>query len=110
MIETASIAWAIKYNSGTDEGFAGHVMTEVYVDNRWILLDNNGTYVGEYQCLNPYIKMMDGQGLFAYTKGVDIWDYGVFEAADTHAKMIYFADHITCFNDWFGSVNYSWQN
>ena len=110
MIETASIAWATKYNAGIDEGFEGHVMTEVYVDSQWILLDNNCTYVEDYQCQNPYIYWLNGQGLFAYAKGVDIWDYGVFNDTDTHAKMIYFADHITCFKHLFGSVNYYWEN
>ena len=110
MIETASIVWAKAYNAGTSQGFSGHVMTEVYVDNRWILLDNNCTYVKEYQCLNPYISTLNRQGLFTYAKGVDIWDYGVFNDTDTHAKMIYFADHITCFKDLFGSVNYTWGN
>lgn len=110
MIETASVLWAREYNAGTSKGFSGHVMTEVYVADKWILLDNNGSYVEEYQCLNPYISTMNDQVLFTYAKGIDIWGYGVNDETDTHAKMIYFAENISCFKEWVGSVKYTWKN
>lgn len=116
MIETASVVWAYEYIDGTAEGFAGHVMTEIFVSDKWILLDNNGTYVEEYDCMNPYISMMDQnfyyykQGLCTYAKGVDIWDYGVRSESDTHENMIDFSQNIVCFEDLFDSLNYNWSN
>ena len=116
MIETASILWANEYNESTDQGFSGHVMTEVYVSGKWILLDNNCTYVEDYDCMNPFISTMDQefyyyrQGLFAYAKGIDSWDYGVYDESDTHSKMINFAKNINCFEDLFNTADYYWGN
>ncbi len=109
MIETASIGWAYNYYNGNAQSFLGHVMTEVYVLDKWILLDNNGTYVEDYDCLNPYISTRDNKGLFTYAKGIDIWDYGVLDVSDTHSMMINFSDNIGCFEDEFNSVNYFWE-
>ena len=64
MIETASIVWAYKYIDGTDEGFVGHVMTEVYVSDQWILLDNDGTCVEAYDCMDPFISMRNQTYLY----------------------------------------------
>ncbi|MEN8115410.1 MAG: transglutaminase domain-containing protein [Bacteroidota bacterium] len=116
MIETASIVWAKEYNKGTNQGFAGHVMSEVYVLGKWILLDNNCTYVEDYDVMNPYISTMDKnyqynkQGLFVYTKGIDIWEYGVRSHEDTHKKMIQFATNINCFVESFYTTNYVWKD
>ena len=110
LIETASIFWAFEYNKGTAQGFVGHVMTEVYVSDKWILLDNNCTYVEDYDYMNPFISTMAEQGLFAYAKGIDSWDYGVYDESDTHKKMINFAEDIECFKDLFNTVDYYWEN
>jgi hypothetical protein len=115
MIETASIGWAYAYYNNTSHGFVGHVMTEVYVSDKWILLDNDGTYVEDYDCMNPFISTTtkgfpyNQQGLFTYAKGIDIWDYGVTDESDTHSMMINFANNIGCFEDKFNSVNYDWK-
>ena len=114
MIETASITWAYEYNDGAAQGFAGHVMTEVFVSDKWILLDNNGTYVEVYDFTNPFISMDNdffyyNDGLFTYAKGVHIWDYGVRDESDTHDKMINFAENIACFKDEFNSADYYWS-
>ena len=91
-------------------------MTEVYVTGKWILLDNNCTYVEEYDMMNPYISTMDQgydsneKGLFVYAKGIDIWDYGVSDESDTHGMMINFAENINCFSDLLNSANYTWSN
>ena len=92
------------------QSFSGHVMTEVYVLEKWILLDNDGTFVEDYDCMNPFISTMDDQGLFTYAKGKDIWDYGVREESDTHNLMINFSDNIGCFEDKFNSVIYEWSS
>ena len=110
MIETASVEWAYDYFDGVTQSFEGHVMTEVYVLEKWILLDNNGTFVEDYDCMNPFISTIDNQGLFTYAKGKDIWDYGVRDPSDTHNMMINFSDNVGCFEDKFNSVNYEWEN
>jgi hypothetical protein len=111
MVETASIDWAYDYNNNPIQAFRGHVMTEVYVENNWILLDDNCQYVEEYNFMNPFISTVgnSNQGLFVYTKGIDIWDYGVRDESDTHSMMINFADNIGCFEEYFNTVNYFWD-
>jgi hypothetical protein len=108
MIETASVEWAYDYYNNLIQWFGGHVMTEVFVSDKWILLDNNGAFVDDYDYMNPFIST-NKKGLFIYTKGVDIWDYGVRDASDTHSMMINFANNIGCFEDTFNSVNYDWK-
>ena len=116
MIETASIGWAYAYNNNTNDGFVGHVMTEVYVSDKWILLDNDGTYIEDYDCMNPFISTTtkgypySKQGLFVYAKGIDTWDYTDMQELFTDNMMINFANNIGCFEDKFNSVNYDWGN
>lgn len=112
MIETASIDWAYNYNDNPNQAFEGHVLTEVYVEDNWILLDNNCQFVESYNCMNPFISTADNndQGLFIYAKGIDIWDYGVRDESDTHSMMINFADNIGCFEEYFNSIDYFWTN
>jgi len=115
MIETASILWAYEFVAETNQGMAGHVMSEVYVDDRWILVDNNATCVPDYDCLNPFINTQstdfyyNRDGLFVIAKGVDIWGYGVQSHEDTHDLMINFAHNLACFEGYFGSVEYRWR-
>ena len=115
MIETASVLWAKEFFNGTNQGFAGHVMTEVFVGDQWILLDNNGTYILDYYELNPYINTMktdfqyNEEGLFVIAKGIDTWDYGVHDHSDTRDLMINFSGNLGCFEHLFGSQNYSWK-
>ncbi len=66
MIETALVSWAYRYHNGTTTSFSGHVMSEVYVGNKWVLLDNDGSYVYDYDPLNPYINTRNGDGYFVY--------------------------------------------
>jgi hypothetical protein len=109
MIETASVKWAYDYFNNEIQYFRGHVMTEVYCSDKWILLDNNGMFVEEYDSINPFISTLDNEGLFAYAKGIDIWDYGVQDPSDTHDMMINFSDNLGCFEEKFNSVNYEWE-
>lgn len=110
MIETADIQWAYDYSNGTAQFFKGHVMSEIYVEDKWILLDINGKYVDTYDPLDPFIRMTDGSALFVYTKGIDIWDYGVFNELDTHNLMIDFSNNLICYSFMFSSNNYQWKN
>ncbi|MFC1549932.1 transglutaminase-like domain-containing protein [Candidatus Neomarinimicrobiota bacterium] len=110
MIETASIDWAYDYNDNPNLAFGGHVMTEVYVEDKWILLDNNCQYIEDYSYLNPFISTAgNNRGLFVYAKGIDTWDYGVRDESDTHSMMINFADNLGCFEEYFNTVNYYWD-
>jgi hypothetical protein len=110
MIETADVQWGYNYHNGSTQNFAGHVMSEVYVGGKWILLDNNCTCVEDYNPLNPFISEMNrpSAGYFVFAKGVDIWDYSGKDENFTHENMIFFSDNIYCFEDLFYSVSYNW--
>lgn len=112
MIETADIQWAYEYRSGSIEYFAGHVMSEVYINNKWILLDNNCTFVSDYDCANPYISVINQneKGLFVFAKGVDVWDYRGNDNSFTYDKMIDFSNNIQCYEDLFYTVDYTWYD
>lgn len=111
MIETVDVQWGYDYRSGSVEYFSGHVMSEIYVNNKWILLDNNCTYVEGYDYTNPYISVMNSSngGLFVFAKGIDIWDYNDKSDSFTNEKMEYFSYYINCFEDLFYTVNYKWN-
>jgi len=110
MIETADVQWAYDYHSGNREYFAGHVMSEIYVEDHWILLDNNGFYVQDYDPLNPFIPQVHypPEAYFVYAKGIDTWVYSNKEESFTHENMIYFAENIYCFEDLLNTITYSW--
>lgn len=111
MIETASVQWGYAYNAGNVQYFAGHVMSEIFAESKWILLDNNCTYVEEYDAMNPFINSNNPQDdYFVYAKGVDIWDYNGHDNNFTHDKMIWFSDNTYCFEEMFNTVNYNWSN
>lgn len=111
MIETAAIRWAYDYNAGTAEGMIGHVMSEVYVEDNWILLDNNCTYVDEYDPLNPYIPVINHPtgAYFVFAKGLDTWDYSGKDSTFTDVQMFSFADNLPCFEELFQTVSYAWK-
>jgi len=111
MIETADVQWGYNYHEGKTQNFIGHVMSEVYVEDKWILLDNNGTYIEEYDFTNPFISKMyrSTAGYFVFAKGIDIWDYNGKDDSFTHDKMVFFSDNIYCFEEMFYTVSYSWK-
>jgi len=110
MIETGSVQWAYDYGAGDVQYFSGHVMSEIYIDGQWILLDNNCTFVEEYDHLNPFIPMMSSNpdDYFVYAKGVDTWDYSSKDDSFTHNKMINFSDNVHCYEELFNTATYSW--
>ena len=112
MIETADVQWGYKYNTGTVQYFSGHVMSEIYVENKWILLDNNCTYVEEYDTMNSFIPKSNNQpdAYFVFAKGVDIWDYSGKDDSFTYNKLIFFSENIFCFEEMFNTINYNWSN
>ena len=112
MIETASVQWGYDYADGSTRDFVGHVMSEIFVKDKWILLDNNGAHVSDYDHLNAFIPTSNTQvkSLFTLAKGTDIWDYGVRDESDTHSMMREFSDNIICFESLFNTINYRWSN
>jgi len=112
MIETASVQWGFEHNAGIDEYFAGHVMSEIYVDDKWILFDNNCTYVEEYDNMNPFIPTTNPhhKDLFVLAKGFDTWDYYEKAGAETDEMMMEFADNIYCYADLLNTVKYTWND
>ena len=116
IVETASIAWAEEKIADDVDYYSGHVMTEVFVEGQWILVDNDGTHVLDYDEINPFISSQNSghsgeeKGLFVIAKGKDSWDYNVYSEYETHKLMEGFAWETWCFKDWFDSVNYTWEH
>lgn len=110
MIETFDVGWAFDYHDGRTERFAGHVMSEIRVEGKWILLDNDGTYVEEYDSDDPFISTrFPSKGLFVFAKGVDTWDYSGKDENFTYDKLIFFSDNIYCFEEMFNTSDYEWK-
>ena len=111
IIETADVQWGYDHNAGTVEHFAGHVMSEIYVENKWILLDNNCAYVEEYEAMNPFIpESQPLNAYFVFAKGIDTWDYSGKDDSFTHNKLVFFSENIYCFEKMFNTVSYNWSN
>ncbi|MEN8248356.1 MAG: transglutaminase-like domain-containing protein [Bacteroidota bacterium] len=112
MIETAGVQWGYDQHNGTAGGMIGHVLSELYIDGKWILFDNNCTYVDNYDYTNPFVPVTfaNQKGLFVVGKGVDIWDYQDGYSDFTHEKLMGFSDNIFCYEELFFTVNYSWKN
>lgn len=93
MVDTASISWA----TGKSR-FAGHVFLEVYINDKWILLDSVQQFmVDEYDKDNPIIPIAlkeNIEGYFVMLKGIDTHDYGINSLNDLKAHMIKCADFL----------------
>jgi hypothetical protein len=113
IIEAASIEWAYNFRNGDKSNFEVHAMTEVFVNEKWILLDDNGTFVMDYDPENPFISPFNPNlypdGLFVYEKGVDTWDYGVKSENDAEQKIKWFSSNIICFEEYFDTTDYDWK-
>ena len=112
LIETFDVQWAYDYHEGRVQTFAGHVMSEVFVEEKWILLDNNGMYVEEYDTSNPFIPISgySDDAYFVFAKGLDTWDYSANNASFTHDQLIFYSDNIYCFEEMFNTIHYSWRS
>ena len=111
MIETADVLWGYNYHDGTTQNFIGHVMSEVYVEDKWILLDNDGSYIEEYDTSNPYIskRYRTNAGYFVFAKGIDVWEYSDKNESFTDDNMVFFAENVYCFESMFFTVSYTWK-
>lgn len=111
MIETADVLWGYNYHDGTTQNFIGHVMSEVYVEDQWILLDNDGSYIEEYDSYNPFIskRYRPTAGYFVFAKGIDTWEYSERDDSFTDENMLFFAENIYCFENMFFTESYTWK-
>ncbi len=97
MVDTASIAWAKNYMSGQRGGFVGHVFVEVFVVDKWILMDStNNWYIdNNYDPANPVIPLKgaiagpgaETDGFYVMRKGIDTWGYGIHSNAELTKLM-----------------------
>jgi len=94
-MNAANIDWAKKYRddpSGS-RGFHGHTFLEIYVDQRWILMDSTtGQYIEDYDFNDPILHIHKKRGgYFVYQKGLDHWTMGVRSIEDNEKIMKDFA-------------------
>lgn len=97
MLHANSIAWMESFQAGGGELHVGHIFVEIYLEDRWILVDpTNGWYADEgYDPTNPVIPLKgrvagskdEYYGFYVESKGLDIWDFGVHSKEDTHQAM-----------------------
>jgi len=110
LVETADVQWGYAYHAGYVDNFAGHVMSEIFVENKWILLDNDGSYVEEYDPTNPYIPdSPPPNAFFVIAKGIDTWDYSAKDTTFTFTELEFFAENIYCFEEMFYTISYVWS-
>ena len=111
MIETVDVKWCYDYRNGSVDYFKGHVMSEVYINNKWVLFDNDGSHVEDYDCTNPYISGNNHfeWGFFIFAKGVDIWDYKGSDETFTDDALLHFSSNIHCYEDFFYTTDYKWR-
>ena len=85
-------------------------MSEVFLGDMWILLDNNCKYVKEYDPMNPFIPVLNypTDAFFVFAKGTDIWDYTNKTDSFTHENLVFFAENIHCYEELFNTVEYTW--
>lgn len=116
MIDTASIKWAKDYKNSPGGMFIGHVLSEIYVNGRWILLDTNGKYIDNYDPYNPYIPSDNPVtspsplGLFVMRKGIDTWGYGVTYSDKIRDLMIEFAGKLDTIKPYLNNPGYIWKS
>jgi hypothetical protein len=95
MVDATGIQWAMDYATGKETGFKGHIFVEVYVNDKWILINStNGQYIENYDPCNPVIAMpdsADSKGYYVLFKGVDPAGYGISSNEQLTGNMKSFA-------------------
>lgn len=80
MVDATGIGWALLYPDQVSY-FSGHVLIEIYLDNKWMLFDSvNGIYISDYNPRNPIIPITTSNediGYYAMFKGLDPAEYGI---------------------------------
>jgi hypothetical protein len=92
-MNAVSIQWAKEYRKNISEDFTGHTFLEIYVQERWILMDStSGHYIEDYDFNDPVLPIhQERGGFFVYQKGLDQWTMGVKSIKDNEKIMIEFA-------------------
>lgn len=101
MARTVSIAWTEQFQAGVQGTHVGHVFVEVYLDDKWLLIDStNGWYVEEgYDPADPVIPLKGSiagsndeiYGFHVERKGIDTWDFGIHSPDESTEAMEAFA-------------------
>lgn len=99
MIRTVSIAWVEQFQADEEKAklHIGHVFVEVYVDDKWVLIDStNGWYVEDgYDPADAIIPLKGNiagsskeiYGFYVECKGIDIWAFGIHSPAESTEAM-----------------------
>lgn len=97
MLDTNNVKWIARFQGGDRGVHAGHVFVEVFLIDRWVLIDTTRGYYVEhgYDPLNPAIAM-PGKGFygespvryFVMRKGIDARAYGIDSGFDEIHRMM----------------------
>lgn len=104
MARTVSIAWAQRFQAGEQGPHVGHVFVEVYLADRWVLVDStNGWYleVG-YDPADPVIPLKgqiagsndESYGFYVERKAIDTWAMGIHSPAESMEAMDAFGSQL----------------
>lgn len=104
MARTSSIAWVKRFQAGEEGPVVGHVFVEVYLNDKWVLIDStNGWYVEVgYDPSNPIIPLKgriagssdETYGFHVERKGIDTWIFGIHSKAESTKAMKIFAEQL----------------
>lgn len=91
MVDATGIQFSMDYPDKT-KMFSGHVFVEIYLQNRWILVDStSGDYILDYDVKNPVIpvtKSVESKGYYVMLKGPDPDGYGINDIKQLNDIMI----------------------
>ena len=98
MVDCADINWAQNYPKNPDSGFIGHVFLEVFVENKWILLDPTGGFFSTvYDHDSPVIRTQYKAAVsefYVIFKGLDTNEYGIFTSDELNDNLKAFANNL----------------
>jgi hypothetical protein len=92
MVDTASIDWIGRFQRGEQGSHVGHVFVEVYLTDRWILVDStSGAYVERgYDPTNSVFRETQSGssvGYYVMFKGIDTNAYGIYSNSELTQAM-----------------------
>jgi transglutaminase-like putative cysteine protease len=92
MVDTASVEWIARFQKGEEGPHVGHVFVEVFLVDRWVLIDSTrGAYVERgYDPANPVFREPAGgssTGYYGMFKGIDTNAYGIHSNAELTQAM-----------------------
>ena len=109
-VDATGIDWALNYPEKV-QYFSGHVFVELFLDNKWILLDSTAKlYIPDYDPTNPIIPItnaMENKGYFVMFKGLDPKDYGITDIQQLNNQQELYASKIKNDFDSFLFPNYT---